>query len=186
VTAFPDVSELPERVLHTYARLWQLETWLRRLVYVELRARFGDGWKSHVGNWENPMGADKRLSHMPTPEDDPLSYTQLSGLCKIISGPHWDMFSAVLPPKSIWEGKLEEIKQIRHRVAHFRLGHEGDLARVLQLLRDLDKGFWTFCTSYNDAIPASPTTIPPTRPRRHETPDILMLSSQSRCRLRAR
>jgi hypothetical protein len=29
------VPELPQRVLDTYCRLWQLETWLRRLVYVE-------------------------------------------------------------------------------------------------------------------------------------------------------
>lgn len=34
--------ELPRRVLATYARLWQLETWLRQMVYVELRANF---WK---------------------------------------------------------------------------------------------------------------------------------------------
>lgn len=160
MTAFAEVPELPERVLHTYARLWQLEIWLRRLVYVELRARFGDDWRSRVGNWEGSKDADKRLTHMPTPEDDPLSYTQLSGLCKIVSS-HWDMFSAVLPPQTIWNGKLEEIKQIRHRVAHFRVGHEDDLARVLQLLRDLDKGFWTFCTSYNDTQPVLPASRDP-------------------------
>jgi len=32
------VPELPQHILDTYARLWQLETWLRRLVYVELKA----------------------------------------------------------------------------------------------------------------------------------------------------
>ncbi|HMJ11324.1 MAG TPA: hypothetical protein VK524_07935, partial [Polyangiaceae bacterium] len=36
------VPGLPERVLEAYARLWQLETWLRQLVYVNLRAKAGD------------------------------------------------------------------------------------------------------------------------------------------------
>ena len=46
-------------------------------------------------------------------------------------------------------------------MAHFRLGHEDDLARALQLLRDLDRGFWTFCTSYNDAQPILPASNDP-------------------------
>ena len=79
-----DVRELPERVLQTYARLWQLETWLRRMVYVELRAHLGDNWKSKVKlkNAEFPHKEDKALVHMPTPEEDPLSYVQVSELCR--------------------------------------------------------------------------------------------------------
>lgn len=42
------VRELPGRVLDTYARLWQLETWLRRMVYVELRALKGDDWAAKI------------------------------------------------------------------------------------------------------------------------------------------
>jgi hypothetical protein len=76
----PTVSELPEGVLDTYARLWQFETWLRRLVYVELRAFAGDNWTSTVRCAERSKDADKRLTHMPTPEDDPLSYAQFSEL----------------------------------------------------------------------------------------------------------
>ena len=68
------VPELPQRVLNTYARLWQLETWLRRLVYIELRALAGDRWVSKIRGAEKPKETDKRLSHMPTPEEDPLSY----------------------------------------------------------------------------------------------------------------
>ena len=82
-----DVKELPEQILHTYARLWQLETWLRRMVYVELRAHLGDGWKNKVNveKAEVPHKKDKALVHMPTPEEDPLSYVQLSELLRIIS-----------------------------------------------------------------------------------------------------
>lgn len=146
-----DVHELPERVLQTYARLWQLETWLRRMVYVELRADLGDDWKSKVKleKAEFPQKEDKALVHMPTLEEDPLSYVQLSELCRIVSE-NRRLFDPVLPPKMVWEGRMKEISQVRHRVAHFRQGNERDLDRVVHLLRDLDKGFWKFITSYND------------------------------------
>ena len=151
----PTVSELPERVLDTYARLWQFETWLRRLVYIELRALAGDNWTSKIHGTEGPKEADKRLTHMPTPEEDPLSYAQFKELCRVILD-EWRLFEPFLPPRSIWEAKLEEIIQVRHRVAHFRTGHRDDLERVVQLLRDIDHGFWHFCTSYNDAQPVLP------------------------------
>ncbi|HWG41593.1 MAG TPA: hypothetical protein VN688_02325, partial [Gemmataceae bacterium] len=83
------------------------------------------------------------------------SYAQLSTLCKII-GENWRLFVPFLPPKSIWDAKLEEVRQIRHRVAHFRSGHHDDLQRVNQLLRDIDRGFWLFCTSYNNPTPVLP------------------------------
>jgi hypothetical protein len=149
------VPELPQRILDTYARLWQLETWLRRLVYIELRALRGDDWASNIGDIERVKQADNRLTHMPSPEEDALSYAQLSALCKIIAE-NWRLFAPFLPPKSIWEAKLEEVSQIRHRVAHFRSGHHDDLQRVNQLLRDIDRGFWLFCTSYNDPTPVLP------------------------------
>ena len=43
-----DVCELPDRILHTYSRLWQLETWLRLMVYVELKADMGDSWMDKI------------------------------------------------------------------------------------------------------------------------------------------
>ncbi len=154
------VPELPQRVLDTYCRLWQLETWLRRLVYVELRAAEGDEWELRVSNTAKPKEADKRLTHMPSPEENSLSYAQLSGVCRIMEN-NWRLFEPFLPPKSIWEAKLEEVSQVRHRVAHFRNGHEDDLQRVTQLLRDIDKGFWRFCTCYNDPRPILPQSNDP-------------------------
>jgi hypothetical protein len=81
---------------------------------------------------------------------DTLSYAQLSMLAKVIDD-NWPLFEHYFPPQNIWRAKLEEVAQIRHRVAHFRCGHADDLQRVRQFLRDLDQGFWRFCTSYNDA-----------------------------------
>lgn len=164
----PDISslgrriaaDLPDNVLETYARLWQFETWLRRFVYIELRALLGDDWTDTVRGAERPREADQQLTHMPTAEVDLLSYCQLSELCRIITD-RWDLFMTYLPPKDLWEAKIKEISQIRHRVAHFRMGHRDDLQRVVQLLRDLDKGFWCFCTSYNDPRPVLPPTDDP-------------------------
>ena len=153
------VSRLPSERLSTYARLWQFETWLRTMVYVELRACYGDDWESRLREpTEKPHDQDKKLSHMPTRESLPTSYMQLGGLLKTVEA-EWILFEPYLPPKQIWEAKLLEVKQIRHRVAHFRLGHQHDGIRVEQLLRDVDQGFWRFCASYN---PDSPT-LPPAK-----------------------
>lgn len=149
------VPDMPSSMLFTYARLWQLETWLRRMVYVELKARDGNHWSDSICGAARPREADKLLTHMPTPETEALSYVTFSVLKKLISE-NWELFSAYLPPENIWNAKLEELSQIRNRIAHFRRGHSDDLPRVRQLLRDIDKGFWLFCTSYNDANPMLP------------------------------
>jgi len=39
--------------------------------------------------------------------------------------------------------------------------HRDDLARVRQFLRDIDAGFWRFCTSYNDPHPVLPQSNDP-------------------------
>ena len=149
-------DKLPPERLRTYARLWQFETWLRTMVYVEFRARYGDSWISPLNiRSDKPYENDKRLSHMPTRETLPISYMQLTDLLETISV-NWCLFKTYLPPRDLWVAKLDEISQIRHRVTHFRFGHEDDLPRVKQLLRDLDKGFWRFCTSYNSTFPVLP------------------------------
>jgi hypothetical protein len=155
-----EVPGVPKRSLATYARLWQFETWLRRMVYVELHALLGDNWNANIPKSSNSLQSDKRLIHMPTPELDALSYAPLSTLRKAIDD-NWSLFAPYLPPQNIWQAKLEEVAQIRHRVAHFRVGHEDDLRRVIQFLRDLDQGFWRFCTSYNDAHSPLPPSDDP-------------------------
>lgn len=160
-TSSPDIlSQISDRIpperLSTYSRLWQLETWLRTLVYVELRARYADTWQSHLKN-TSPRAQEKddELTHMPTRESLPISYMQLRDLLATISS-HWRLFQPYLPPKPIWTAKLSEISQIRHRIAHFRLGHKHDAHRVEQLLRDIDQGIWEFCTSYNSSMAVLP------------------------------
>src|SRR5215469_11402671 len=95
-----DVPELPKQILSTYARLWQLEIWLRRMVYVELRAFRGDDWSAGV-DAESHYAADKRLIHMPTPEKGPLSYITFAQLTRLVSD-NWSAFDCYFPPRSIW------------------------------------------------------------------------------------
>jgi hypothetical protein len=156
---FAEADEVPERALRIYSRLWQFETWLRRMVYIELRALLGDDWSRGL-NASSSFEADKQLRHMPTPEMNALSYSQLSKLTKII-GENWKCFETYFPPRAIWDARLQEISQIRHRIAHFRIGHADDYSRIIQFLRDIDKGFWTFCTSYNNPQPVLPQSDDP-------------------------
>ena len=142
-------ERLPSERFATYARLWQLETWLRSMVYVELRARDGDAWHQYLKlAGSRALENDRTLSQMPASEQLQTSFMQLSDLVKTISL-NWELFRPYLPPQQIWDDRLLEVSQIRNRIAHFRSGHENDLDRVEQLLEEMDKGFWTFCSSYN-------------------------------------
>jgi hypothetical protein len=146
------IPELPGDRLITYARLWQLEIWFRQLVYVELRAKYADDWNKHIeGGIGHARENDKQLHYMPTPEETDLSFGSFSVLIKTISK-EWPLFASYLPPQRIWDGKIEEVTQIRNRIAHFRKGHVDDHQRVIQLLRDLDSGFFRFCTSLNQSL----------------------------------
>ena len=148
------ISEKNEESIAVYARLWQFEMWLREMVYVELKSKKGKNW-INFRKTKSTYEEDKKLQHMPTPDKSPVTYLTFPELTKLIKN-NWNLFSAYLPPLKQWEAKLEEIVNIRNRIAHFRQGHRDDLDRVLQLLRDIDTGFWKFCTSYNNIHPVLP------------------------------
>lgn len=154
LAALENVFDLDMVTLTTYTRLWQLETWLRRMVYVELKAKYGALWDKHLRDnmHQRSRANDEALTHMPSSAATDISYLGLSGLVKTIDA-EWDLFESYLKEKTIWDADLMEVEQIRHRVAHFRRGHRDDLARVTQLLRDIDKGCWMFCTSLNNIDP---------------------------------
>ena len=62
---------VPRERLVTYARLWDFETWLRTLVYVELKSAYGDAWDSHLhqgAKSDRHQKGNSYLSHMPTRE----------------------------------------------------------------------------------------------------------------------
>lgn len=154
---------IPADSVHIYARLWELETWLREMVYIELKSACGASWEKNLKPVEEKFLKDKRLIHMATPQRGPLGYLTLGELWEVMSSAtNWPIFQCYFPPKHLVEAKLTtELLQIRHRVAHCRTPHNDDLARVEQFLRDIDQSFWEFTTSYNDEHPIIPAKSNP-------------------------
>jgi hypothetical protein len=161
--------ELPREVtpdsIIGYARLFQLEHWLRELVYLETKAHFGKDWwieaqQAHSRSGAPGIPADKSISrdkkhpHMATHENDPLWFLSFDSLLKIIfDSKLWPLFEGYLTTKALLEAKFSEITPIRNRIGHNRTLHEDDLDRLRRVLRDLDQGFWRFCTSFNQHHP---------------------------------
>jgi hypothetical protein len=158
-------TEVPLQSVVGYARLFQLENWLRELVYLETKAHFGKDWWTVSEEALSRSGAqiipadksltqDKRHRHMATPENDPLWYLSFGSVLKIMSDKQlWPIFECYLTTKELLEAKFSEILPIRNRSGHNRILHEDDLDRIRRLLRDLDQGFWRFCSSFNDKHP---------------------------------
>jgi hypothetical protein len=154
----------PESVIG-YSRVFQLENWFRELVYLETKAHFGDQWwvqakealvrRGSAGiPVDKSISRDKKHPHMATPENDPLWFLSFDALLKIVFDSQlWPLFECYLTTKELLEAKFSEIGPIRNRVSHNRRLHEDDLDRLRRVLRDLDQGFWRFCTSYNNVWP---------------------------------
>lgn len=150
LSAVLDSGDIPPRALALYARWWQLETWLRALMYVELRSRDGLNWGSNLGTQtENRRKKDEQYEYMASPDwDDPLAYLDASRLFQLIDD-NWDLFESVLPAREAWTGRKAELLSIRNRIGHLRRPHRDDLKRLEQTLRDLEHGAFRAATSYN-------------------------------------
>lgn len=135
---------------------WQLETWFRTFVYVELRAARTD-WevpiKEKIASKKWPpdsLDNDKRLHHMATFHQAALSYITFGELWNIINDSNlWPLFESYFPPKKNTEVRIEEIKAIRNRIAHFREPHPQDVPRFELFLRDMESGVRNFCDRYS-------------------------------------
>lgn len=142
---------VPPAASAIHARWWQLETWLRSLVYVELRSRFGNDWVQHLSLRAAKIQAKDANSHryMSTPDaTDHLAYLDVGELFPIIAM-HWELFEPSLLDKPVWDGRVNELNKIRHRIAHCRRPHSDDLNRLEQTLRDLDGGAYRAMAAYN-------------------------------------
>lgn len=142
--------DVPPGATALYCRWWQLETWLRSLIYVELRSAFGAQWAEGLKEIsEKRQSADRGIWHMPTPDSQArLAYADASELFAIIDK-HWTIFEPSLFTKGIWMGRVEELKHIRNRIGHCRRPHADDLARVEQTLRDLETGAFRALSAFN-------------------------------------
>lgn len=142
-----------------YSRWWQLETWLRQLVYLEFRAKWGRDWANHLvpqrlrktrrATAEDRAGGDVANQYMATPDtSNVMSYLDVGVLFELIRE-SWPLFEKSLLPQKRWEGWVEEVQQVRHRSAHCRRPHADDLSRIELLLRDLESGAWNALTAHN-------------------------------------
>ncbi len=145
---------------------WQLENWLRTIVYVELRAHRVD-WETPIRNkfrdWPpHSLASDKRLHHMATPHQAALSYLTFGQLWEVISSNDtWELFAPYFPPKENVEVKIAEVKTIRNRTAHFRDPHPRDTARLELFMGDMEPGIRRFCSRYTQGkVPLDPVNDP--------------------------
>jgi hypothetical protein len=142
-------SGVPGDAIAFYGRWWQLETWLREMVYVELRSRFGAVWADELDRVAHTrVAGEERNFYMSSADSEELlAYADVSALFGIIEA-HWGLFETLLPPRRRWEGVTDELRELRNRNAHCRRPHQDDLSRLEQTLRDLEAGAWRFYTSY--------------------------------------
>lgn len=142
---------VPPIGLALYARWWQIESWLRSLVYVELRAKFGPRWADQI-----PRSAKARqrgeedFHYMRTPDSHTqLAYTDVRVMAEIVAN-NWSLFEhSLLRNRAVWEGRIEEVLTIRNRIGHCRRPHDDDLRRLEQFLRDLEPGALLAAQAYH-------------------------------------
>lgn len=141
---------VPAEALVLYGRWWQLETWLRQLIYVELRARDGVAWAAALPpTAEEREIKDRRHAYMATPDAQArLAYLDVSPLFELLEN-HWSLFADSLIDRAVWSGRTVELRNIRNRIGHCRRPHSDDLARLEQTLRDLDSGAFRAVAAFN-------------------------------------
>jgi hypothetical protein len=147
-------SGVPGDVLAFYGRWWQFETWLREVVYVELRAKHGPRWTRHLQGRGPRRAAGDQVNHYMASADagELLAYADVSDLFRLIED-QWLLFEPLLPPLRRWQGTTDELHQLRNRNAHCRRPHRDDVTRIEQVLRDLEAGALRFYTSYLNTQP---------------------------------
>lgn len=142
---------MPPEATAVYARWWQLETWLRSLVYVERSARDGRAWAESLPSpVAKRAAADQRAAYMATSDATArLAYLDVGPLLDEVIRNDWDLYEGALIEKDVWEGRVLELKRIRNRIGHCRRPHGDDLGRLEQTLRDLEGGTYQAVAAYN-------------------------------------
>lgn len=141
---------VPPTATALFVRWWQLETWLRSLAYVELRAQYGVKWGSQIPTQAQRLVEKAgRLHHMATPDATAtLAYLDTGLLFQLLEA-NWELFSTSLLDLDVWRGRVVELADIRRRIAHCRRPHSDDLDRLEQSLRDLERGAFRALSRFN-------------------------------------
>ena len=155
---FNEGKKVPDDAVRLYRMVWQLEKWLRAMVYVELRSRdekWEDAIKIHTRGWPpSSIKSDKQLHHMATAHQSVISYLSLGELWNIIvDANNWILFEPYFPPRDNTEARIKEVMGIRNRIMHFREPNENDVSRMELFLKDFEAGVRLFCQSYKTPYP---------------------------------
>ena len=135
------LATVPSTSLRLYGRWWQLERWLKDLLHLELHCKFGSRWKDKLAASLTRQSRDAITNkYMPSADDtDPLSFASLDELRRLIAE-NWDLVSYSLLPQVRWEGAIDTLAPVRNRLGHMRRLHASDIARVENVLHDLESG----------------------------------------------
>jgi hypothetical protein len=148
---------VPTNASHLFRLCWQLESWLRIMVYVELRSARPD-WEAPLmrvaKKWPpTTLIRDKSLHHMVTPHRAAISYLSFGELWEVITDcGAWPMFQPYFPPRDNTDARIKEVKAIRNRIAHFREPHPRDVDRLVLFARDMEPGIRRFCSRYTQGL----------------------------------
>lgn len=144
---------VPSAAVAVQGRWWQLETWLRFLVYLELRAQFGVGWVALLPTTSQELAErDAENAYMPSADaSNPLAYLDAFKLFDLIGKTEvWPLVEYALQKRKRWDGSVDELRAIRNRIAHVRRPNVDDLGRVEQALRDLEPGARRALETFNN------------------------------------
>lgn len=147
---------VPSDAVAFYARWWQLESWLRLLLYLEMRAKWGRSWERKLPKRAHHKAQrDDENRYIPSPDaDSALGYLDFGEVLALLEQDEvWRLVEKSLPPRKRWSGLADELRALRNRNAHLRRPHRDDLRRVEQVLRDLERGARTAMESFNQQHP---------------------------------
>ena len=151
-----------KRSLAIMARWWQLETYLRTLVYIQLQGLFGPSMGSEFQKEKKRLELANEHSYMASADDGYLpSQFDVGALLKLIDK-YWDQCQfGIGLPKAVWSGRIDELIPVRHRLAHCRRPHVDDADRIDQLLRDLEPAANRVFRAYTDWSDVDPGLVDP-------------------------
>ena len=140
------------QALAVFARWSEIESWLRLLLYIELRAERGATWSDVLPNRAAIFASrDDENRYMPSADaTNLLAYLDATELFDLVARDDvWPLLGYALPGKARWAGQVEILRAVRNRVAHLRRPHPDDLGRLEQALRDLEPGARRALESFN-------------------------------------
>jgi hypothetical protein len=146
-------SGITSDAITAFVRWFQLETWLRQLVHLEMSAAHGRSWTAHLENkLLNRASRNTANAYMLSPDEESLlAYGDVADLFSLIED-NWELFETALVTKVCWCGWADELRSIRNRVAHARRPHTDDVSRLEQILRNIESGAKVALKSYDDEI----------------------------------